>query len=592
VNGYLLIPLFAATASTVLAVALLTSDPRSPLHRRACLLFAAAAWWAVCQLLWTTASDAAVALRLVRLSSLGWLALGPLALDVLLRVADGEESRARRALPFAYAISALLVPVVLGTDLAHARVMRTPFGWGYQPGPLFLLMYPFLAGCVLVGLGAALSAHGRSPSPAERARLRWLAVGGAVPVAVATVTDVVLPALGVQFVQLATASFACLGAAIAAAAYREGHALLAPGALAREILDTIPDGVALLDPTGRIRSANPELARLLGGDAASLLGVPLADRLRGRGLEAADEGTPADCVLERLDGGSLPVSAASRTLRDRRGLPFGRMLVLRDQSELAELRRRLVTAGRLAAVGELAAGIAHEINNPIAYVGSNLYTLRDYWIDLSKRHPRDTDASELLWDGQELIEDCLEGIARVKQIVHDVKGFAHAHEERAFVDVNALLDSALRIARPLLPGTARLERVLSDVPHVEASARHLQQVFLNLLTNAAQAIAPAGKIRVQTSRAAGGVLVRVEDDGCGMPPEVLERVFDPFFTTKEVGEGTGLGLTISYQIVRSHGGEIGIESSPGGGTRVQVFLPSEFSPAAPGAAGPTEGGAG
>jgi signal transduction histidine kinase len=251
------------------------------------------------------------------------------------------------------------------------------------------------------------------------------------------------------------------------------------------------------------------------------------------------------------------------------------MLVLRDSREVTDLRRRLVTAGRLAAVGELAAGIAHEINNPVAFVGSNLATLREYFAELAKEHGREARSGDLLRDGEELIEDCLEGVARVKQIVHDVKGFAHAGEERSFVSVNSLLDSALRVARPLLPGGARLEQYLSDVPHVHASARHIQQVFLNLLTNAAQAIEPTGTIRVQTSRAAGGVLVRVSDDGCGMGPEVLERVFDPFFTTKDVGEGTGLGLAISYQIVRSHGGEIRIDSTPGKGTGVRVYLPME-----------------
>jgi signal transduction histidine kinase len=120
---------------------------------------------------------------------------------------------------------------------------------------------------------------------------------------------------------------------------------------------------------------------------------------------------------------------------------------------------------------------------------------------------------------------------------------------------------------------------------VRASARHLQQVFLNLLTNAAHAIGERGSIRVRTARATNGVEIRVEDDGCGIGAELLDRVFDPFFTTKSVGEGTGLGLAISYQIVRSHGGDIRIESAPGRGTCVDVFLPTEpgDDPAAAGA---------
>jgi two-component system, NtrC family, sensor kinase len=228
-------------------------------------------------------------------------------------------------------------------------------------------------------------------------------------------------------------------------------------------------------------------------------------------------------------------------------------------------------------VGELAAGIAHEINNPIAFVGSNLHTLREYWLELGKVGAEGPERGDRLRDGEELIAECLEGIERVKGIVHDVKGFAHAGEERSFVDVNGLLESALRVARPLLPRGARIEQILSDVPHVWASARHLQQVFLNLITNAAHAIGDAGNIRLETRLGSGGVWVGVADDGCGIPAEALDRVFDPFFTTKGA-EGTGLGLAISYQIVRSHGGEIGVESELGGGTRVWVFLPAEGAP--------------
>jgi signal transduction histidine kinase len=565
-NAYLLIPLFAVLVSTVLAVAILTQDPRDPLSRRAGLLFAGAAWWAACELLWGTASDPQTALRLVRASAFGWAALGPLALDVLLRLGERPAAAERRALPWLYGAAALVALTSVSSDLVHAGVERTAWGWGFEPGPLQLPAFVFVAGCLFAGMRSALGGPREARSPVEQALLHWIALGAMVPLVVASATDVLLPLLGVRVVPLATASFAVLGAAIAWGIGRHGHALLAPNAVAREILDTIPDGVALLTLEGRIRNFNPELARLLGSEPGELPGLALLPRIRGLG-------DGAECALESLTGELVPVSAASRTLVDKLGRPFGHMLVLRDSREVADLRRRLVTAGRLAAVGELAAGIAHEINNPIAFVGSNLATLREYWAELAKE--RDGRAGDLLRDGEELIDDCLEGIARVKQIVNDVKGFAHAGEERSFVSVNALVDSALRVARPLLPANARLEQFLSDVPHVHASARHLQQVFLNLLTNAAQAIEPSGTIRVQTSRAGEGVLVRVTDDGCGMGPEVLERVFDPFFTTKGVGEGTGLGLAISYQIVRSHGGEIHIDSVPGRGTGVRVFLPME-----------------
>jgi signal transduction histidine kinase len=575
VNGYLLLPLFAATASTVLAVVILAQDPTSRMNRRACLLVAGAALWALCEVLWNTARDADAALRIVRLSSIGWVAIGPLGLDVLLQVAGRPAPRARRALPWLYGLAGVFLVVILGGDWIHTRAVPAPWGFGYELGPAYALFYPFTVGCLLVGLGSSAEALRESASPAERAQLRWTALGVTVPLVAASVTDGLLPLLGIQVVHLATVSFSFLGATVAWSFHRYGYSVLAPSAFAREIVDTIPDGVALLTLDGRVRTANPGLGRLLGRAPFELAGVSLDERLRGVRFGEVVEGAVWECELAPFEGPPVPVSAAARLLRDKQGLPLGRVLVLRDLREVADLRRRLVTAGRLAAVGELAAGIAHEINNPIAFVRSNLGTLRDYWADLAKQARDEPRSADLVRDGDELIEECLEGIERVKLIVHDVKGFAHSGEERTLVDVNATLDSAVRVAKPQIPGGARLERVYADVPHVRASARHLQQVFLNLLTNAAQAIGERGSIRVRTARAPGGVEIRVEDDGCGIRPEALDRVFDPFFTTKSVGEGTGLGLAISYQIVRSHGGDIRVESAPGRGTCVDVFLPAE-----------------
>jgi signal transduction histidine kinase len=572
VNGYLLIPLFAGTASIVLAVAILMQDPSARLNRRSALLVGGAAFWALCEVLFYTASDPVAAMRVIRVSALGWLALGPLGLDVLLGVSGRPAPRERRALPYLYAVSAAFLPVVLGGWM-HPRVVPTAWGWGYELGPIYALFYVFTAGSLVVGLRSAAAALRASASPAERAQLRWVATGVFVPLVVASTTDGILPFFGVQVVHLATASFAFLGATIAWSFHRYGYSLLAPSAFAREILDTIPDGVALLTLDGRVRTANPAMARLLGRGAAELAGLDLQARLP-RALESPD-GAVRECELGTLGDGAVPVSAASRVLLDRQGLPFGRVIVLRDMREVTELRRRLVTAGRLAAVGELAAGIAHEINNPIAFVRANLHTLRDYWTELRKQAGAEGPTAELLQDGEELIDECLEGTERVRTIVQDVKGFAHVGDERTLVDVNALLEAALRVARPQLPRDATIECVYSDLPPVLASARHLQQVFLNLLTNAGDAIGERGTIRLQTSRAAGGALVRVVDDGCGIPPEALERVFDPFFTTKGVGRGTGLGLAICYQIVRSHGGDIRIESAPGEGTRVEVLLCAE-----------------
>jgi two-component system NtrC family sensor kinase len=265
-------------------------------------------------------------------------------------------------------------------------------------------------------------------------------------------------------------------------------------------------------------------------------------------------------------------------LRDRQGHPIGVVVVLRDLAELVSLRSRLALSGRLAAVGELAAGIAHEINNPLAFVRANLCALRRSWDALGvevEKAATGPAATGLLADGEELIEESLEGVDRAVAIIRDVRGLSHGGgDRREPASLNALLDGVLRIASPQLRGRIAVEKHYApDLPPISCAPQELQQVFLNLVLNAAQAIGHEGSICVTTRRDGGWVVATVEDDGCGIPPDVIERVFDPFFTTKAVGEGTGLGLGIAYEIVRRHRGEIRVESEVGSGARFRVRLP-------------------
>ncbi len=521
------------------------------------------------------ATDRATALTWVRASAPGWLFHGPVVLQLFLEAEGGSWPRLRRLVLPLYAVSLGFLLLTWFTPWIIRDVVRTSWGWGYVIGPLHPLMFVTSMAGILPALFVVRQLFRNLSSPSERRQRPWVALGVAAPICAASITDVLLPSLGYQPPRLATTTMACLGALALWNILRFGHHLLTPGTFAEQILATLPDGVALLHPDGRIRSSNPGLANISGHPAEALSGMEIEGLLPGQPLRVAGEAV--ESALLRAGGERIPVSLAMSELRDRRGYLLGRVLVVRDLRDVAQLRSRLIMSARLAAVGELAAGIAHEINNPIAFVRSNLSQLASHWKTVKgelESAGRAEAQRELIAEGEELIEESVEGVDRAAEIVRGVKGFSHAgHQVREPTDLNTLLEDVLRMAAAQLRGRATVERTYVELPAVSCVAQELKQVFLNLIVNAGQAIGDGGRIRIATEARGGFVTVRVEDDGCGISPENLERIFDPFFTTKRVGEGTGLGLGIAYHIVRSHGGEIRVESELGRGSRFRVRFP-------------------
>jgi signal transduction histidine kinase len=223
--------------------------------------------------------------------------------------------------------------------------------------------------------------------------------------------------------------------------------------------------------------------------------------------------------------------------------------------DLLASQSRLLQADKLATVGTLAAGIVHEINNPLMFVQGNIVLLKEALA-------RPEEAARIL-------ADCAEGLERIRVIVSDIRTFSRAagpgaaDARRAPEDLSRILEGVLRIVSFRISKKAAIVREFGVVPPVPCNAQQLGQVFLNLLVNAAQAIPAQGTIRVATSVRAGRAVVEIEDTGSGIPPEVKERIFEPFFTTKNAAEGTGLGLSISAEIVKQHGGTLAVESRPG-----------------------------
>jgi signal transduction histidine kinase len=269
------------------------------------------------------------------------------------------------------------------------------------------------------------------------------------------------------------------------------------------------------------------------------------------------------------------------------------VVVQREQQievKLDEATQRLMQSEKLASLGELAAGVAHEINNPVGYVSSNLHTLQKYLgifdrvLDAPEVNNSDMAALKqkhkyafIRDEVHTLMNETLEGLARVKTIIQDLKDFARTNATAYSVaaDIHIGLKSTLNIARNQLKNRAEVSLFLGNLPMVECSPSQIDQVFLNLIVNAAQAM-PEGKlghIQIRSDCDEEKVWIEIEDNGQGMPPAVLEKIFDPFFTTKGPGKGTGLGLSVSRSIIQQHGGKLEVHSTVGVGTTFTITLP-------------------
>jgi ligand-binding sensor domain-containing protein/signal transduction histidine kinase/CheY-like chemotaxis protein len=244
---------------------------------------------------------------------------------------------------------------------------------------------------------------------------------------------------------------------------------------------------------------------------------------------------------------------------------------------LRQAQSQLVQAGKMAAVGTLAAGVGHEINNPLAYIVSNLEFATSEAAMLGREVGAGPSTGKRLEDMERALREALHGAERVRRIVQDLKTFSRGDEEASGpVDLHAVLDSAAKLAGNELRPRARLVKEYGDFAWVEGNESRLAQVFLNLVINAAQALpegqAACHEVRLVTRRDGERVVAEVRDSGCGIPPDVIGRIFDPFFTTKPVGVGTGLGLALCHRFITAMGGEISVESEPGKGTSVRVTL--------------------
>jgi len=366
----------------------------------------------------------------------------------------------------------------------------------------------------------------------------------------------------------------------------------------RQLFNEMLDGFALhemiWDEDGRgidyrFIAVNPSFESMTGLRAEAVVGQTVTSVLPGiepswieRYAEVTRTGEPAHFEMAASSLGRIFEVTAFRPAVNQFACIFT------DKTERRQMAAKLQVADRMVSVGTLAAGVAHEINNPLAYTASNIAFAHSELHALLAASaagdaapvPASARAREVL----AALDEAREGAHRVGRIVKDLKTFSRVDDvEAAQADIEAVLDLSTRLTGNQLRARAKVVRQAGGVPRVQASESRLGQVFVNLLVNAAQAIragnVEGNEVRIITTLAPDGrVAVEVQDTGVGMAPEVMAHIFDPFFTTKAVGEGTGLGLSICHGIISGLGGEIHVSSTPGVGTCVRVLLPAAQEP--------------
>jgi len=425
----------------------------------------------------------------------------------------------------------------------------------------------------------------------------------------------------------------------------------------RATLESTGNGILVLDWRGKVNSMNRQFSRmwalpdelLRAQDDAGVLdfivnAVAEPERLRTR-LKAVVDPVQTEDTLRHRDGRVFEISARpqyldqqiigrvfsvqditqrtldAQALRDSRDQMEQRVLARtadlhalndtlnQDKERLAHLvkeleatQAQLMQSERMASIGQLAAGVAHEINNPVGFVNSNLGSLQTYVMNLLKllaayeqtegalaapaalqiaQVKKDIDFAFMCDDITALLTESLDGLKRVTHIVQDLKNFSHVDESaRQSANLEDGLESTLRVVWNELKYKAEVVKEFAGLPPVMCYPFQLNQVFMNLLVNASHALVDKGKITIRTGFDDEQVWIAVQDTGKGIAPENLPRIFDPFFTTKPVGKGTGLGLSLSYDIVKKHGGHIEVKSLLGQGTTMTVFLPRVMPEAA------------
>jgi len=354
----------------------------------------------------------------------------------------------------------------------------------------------------------------------------------------------------------------------------------------RGLIEHAPIGVLVTDQNGDVVTMTRRVREILGLAESALRspGNVLHDAppetqpamLALTAAAAAGRSVTREVPYRTDDGRRVDLKVVVAPQRRADGSANGALILIEDVTERRAVEARLRQSLKMETIGQLAGGIASGITKPMAEVRENLAQMQRSFEELRKPLARDEAQAGRLADVEELLGESCEGVERAIAIVRDMRDLSRGGSTvPQAVDLNELLSGVVRMAATQRRGRAQIVERFGEVPRVPGNPGQLRQVFLNLIVNAVQAIGDSGRVEVTSAAERGGVCVRVSDDGPGIASEHRDRLFVPFFTTKAAGEGTGLGLFISYQIVQSHGGELRLSAAREPGATFEVWLPVE-----------------
>jgi PAS domain S-box-containing protein len=496
--------------------------------------------------------------------------------------------------------AAVIAPSALGvlavlTNSSHRLFVQ---GFGHDSmgkvdgfafaGPLFWVTLCWSVALVAGGIGLYLASAFRlaiHQAPGRGLALGLAALGPMLLGAALTILGTALTTTDLDFTPMGMSTAVCL---LFVLNWRYRILDTLPVAR-RHVIEHLSDGVIVTDLRGRILDLNPAIEAIFGTSASKLLRRPVWDAVAeiAVDLEAGEvEGIASSLASggDRFSGafqarGGRHIEASADCVRGGDGEPLGLYAVFRDRTERRRYERFLRRTQRLETAAGLAAGIAHEVNNPLAYVGSNLRHV-DRAIDAiaERLASLSGEKSEEIEELRMVVAESIEGVERIAGIVDRMRRFAGLSQgELGEVDVNAVAGEALKMAALHRPAAIELRfEPGDDLPLIQGSSEHLIQAVLNLAINGLQAVSPRGfgTVRVVTRSREEGAEIVVSDDGPGIPTAIRDRIFDPFFTTKAPGEGSGLGLAIAHDIVREHGGVLELRSEEGRGAEFAIRLPA------------------